>query len=139
VVAGPSGRREIPAADFFVTHFLTTLQLGELVVETTWPRHAGPVAFEELALRTGDYALSMVAVAGTTVAVGAVTERPTVLTAVRELLEAGTPGDGLAREAGRLAATLVDPPGTIHASPEYLRHVTGVLVERALRRAWTSS
>ena len=60
----PHGRREIATDDFFVTHYLTTLAPGELVVETSWPR---PVegegsAFEELALRAGDYALAMVAV-----------------------------------------------------------------------------
>jgi len=143
VAAGPAGRREIPAADFFVTHYLTTLQPGELVVETLWPaRQPGAgYAFEELSLRAGDYAQAMVAVAGTTVAVGAVTDRPTVLDEVVALLEgAGTDSsDQLAREAGALAARLVDPPGTIHATPSYLRHLTGVLVERALRRAWTSS
>ena len=41
-----------------------------------------------------------------------------------------------AREAGRLAADAVDPPGSIHASAAYLRHLTGTLVERALLRAW---
>ncbi len=133
------GRREIPAAEFFVTHYLTTLEPDELVVETVWPAHDGPFAFEELALRAGDYALSMVAVAGTTVAVGAVTDRPTILDDVSRLVAEAPRGDDLAREAGALAATLVDPPGTIHASPDYLRHLTGVLVERALRRAWTSS
>jgi CO/xanthine dehydrogenase FAD-binding subunit len=141
VAAGPSGRREIAAAEFFVTHYLTTLQPGELVVETVWPS-AQPdqrFAFEELSLRTGDYAQSMVAVSGTTVAVGAVTDRPTVLHEVNAMLDGGEPGDELAREAGALAARLVDPPETIHATSAYLSHLTGVLVERALKRAWTSS
>ena len=141
VAEGPSGRREIPARDFFVTHYLTTLQPGELVVETVWPaarpheRHA----FEELSLRAGDYAQSMVAVSGTAVAVGAVTDRPTVLEEVVTLLDGEEPSDELAREAGALAARLVDPPATIHASSAYLKHLTGVLLERALTRAWTSS
>jgi aerobic carbon-monoxide dehydrogenase medium subunit len=141
VAEGAGGRREIPAADFFVTHYLTTLQPGELVVETIWPaaRPGQSYAFEELSLRAGDYAQAMVAVAGTTVAVGAVTDRPTVLAEVGDLLAGGSQGDELAREAGALAARLVDPPGTIHATPAYLRHLTGVLVERALKRAWTSS
>src|SRR4029078_11705734 len=34
VVDGPGGRREIPAEEFFVTHFTTALTTGELVVET---------------------------------------------------------------------------------------------------------
>jgi CO/xanthine dehydrogenase FAD-binding subunit len=132
-------RREIPARDFFVTHYLTVLEPGELVVETVWPAPEWPAAFEELALRAGDYALAMVAVCGTTVAVGAVSDKPTVLEEVSELLAGAEPSDQLARAAGSLAAQLVDPPGTIHATPAYVRHVTGALVERALRRAWTSS
>jgi aerobic carbon-monoxide dehydrogenase medium subunit len=141
VVDGPSGRRELTPQDFFVTHYLTTLQPGEIVVETVWPTAIGGVgaAFEEFALRAGDYALSMVAVHGATVAVGAVTDRPTVLDEVGMLLRGSDPSGELAREAGALAARLVDPPGHIHAGPEYLRHLTGVLVERALRRSWKSS
>ena len=132
-------RREIPADVFFVTHFTTVLEPGELVVATLWPVREEPAAFEELALRAGDFALCMVAVSGGTVAAGAVTDRPTVLGEVVSLLAGEAPSDELAREAGALAAGLVDPPGHAHASGDYLRHVTGVLVERALRRAWTSS
>jgi carbon-monoxide dehydrogenase medium subunit/2-furoyl-CoA dehydrogenase FAD binding subunit len=131
--------RDIPAREFFVTHYLTTLEPGELVTETVWPGGAPQVAFEELALRTGDYALSMVAVNGTTVAVGAVTDRPLVLEEVGALLDGREVTAELAAEAGALAASLVDPAGHVHASPAYLKHLTGVLVERALRRAWTSS
>ena len=43
--------------------FTTTLEPGELVVASTWPASAAACAFEELALRAGDYALAMVAVA----------------------------------------------------------------------------
>jgi CO/xanthine dehydrogenase FAD-binding subunit len=141
VAEGPAGRRQIAAAEFFVTHYLTTLRPEELVVETVWPSAlpGQSFAFEELALRAGDYAQCMVAVCGETVAVGAVTDRPTVLDEVTAMLAAAAPGDELAREAGSLAARLVDPPGTIHATTAYLRHLTGVLVERALKRAWTSN
>lgn len=146
VAASTAGRRAFPAEELFVTHYTTTLRPGELLVETVWPapgdgRH---VAFEELALRAGDYALSMVAVVlrvddaivrEARVAVGAVTARPTVLAEVGALLEGNAVTEEVAREAGALAATLVDPPGGIHASPAYLRHLTGVLVERAVRRA----
>ncbi len=139
VVQGPTGAREIAAAEFFVTHYTTALRPGELVVETRWPVRREPCAFEELSLRHGDYAQAMAAVCGTTVAVGAVTDRPTVLGEVGALLAGAEPSDELAREAGRLAARLVDPPGTIHATAAYLKHLTGVLVERALRSAWRSS
>jgi carbon-monoxide dehydrogenase medium subunit len=134
-------RREIPAAEFSVTHFHTALEPGELVTATLWPRPlpGERFAFAELALRAGDFALAMCAVRlgphGGTVAVGAVTDRPVVLGEVGALLVGAEAGPALAAEAGALSRTLVDPPGSIHATPAYLKHVTGVLVERALREA----
>jgi carbon-monoxide dehydrogenase medium subunit len=145
VVEGPAGRREIPAGEFFVTHFLTTLGPGELVVETRWPLPgAESSAFEEVALRTGDFAQSMCAavirrdehglVAEASIAVGAVVDRPTRLGEVEQLL-VGSTGADAAADAGALAARLVDPPGSVHASPRYLRSLTGELVGRAIARA----
>lgn len=146
VVDGPSGRRVIAADEFFVTHFTTALGAGELVVETVWPLVATgeSCAFEELALRAGDFAQSMVAVAlrrgadgrvvDASVAVGAVSDRPIRLRDVETLL-VGTSGAEAARDAGSLAASLVDPPGSIHASARYLRALTGALTTRAIERA----
>jgi CO/xanthine dehydrogenase FAD-binding subunit len=142
VAAGGSvltDRREIPAADFFVTHFHTVLEPGELVTATVWPRPgAGErFAFAELALRAGDFALAMCAVRlapeGATVAVAAVTDRPVVLEDVGALVGGQDVGPELAAEAGALAAGLVDPPGSNHATPAYLPHLPGVLAPRAPR------
>ena len=147
VAEGPDGRREIQAEAFFVTHYATTLAPGELVVETTWPlaaEHEGS-AFEELALRAGDYGLAMAAVVlrriegvarDVRVRVGAVTDRPTALNDVEHSVDGAPVTSASAREAGALAAAAVDPPPTIHASARYLRELTGTLVERALVRAW---
>jgi CO/xanthine dehydrogenase FAD-binding subunit len=145
VAQGSRGRREIDAADFFVTHFTTTLEPGELLVETVWPPEGDgeASAFEELALRTGDFAQSMAAVVlrredgavvEARVGVGAVTGLPTRLTEVETLL-VGSPGVESAADAGALAARLVDPPSTTHASSGYLRSLTGTLVRRAIERA----
>ena len=142
VAEGASGRREVPAEEFFVTHYLTTLGSGELVVETAWPLAAEDEAssFEEFALRAGDFAQSMVAVllrrndgvvAAARVAVGAVTDRPTRLREVEELL-VGSSGADAAGDAGALAARLVDPPSTTHASGRYLKALTGTLAARAI-------
>ena len=146
VVDGPDGRREIPASELFVTHFTTALRVGELVVETVWPLAAAGErsAFAEHALRAGDFAQSMAAVvlrrdeagrvASASVAVGAVTDRPTRLDEVEALL-AGSVGAEAAAEAGALAGRLVDPPGSTHASARYLRALTGTLVTRAIEGA----
>jgi CO/xanthine dehydrogenase FAD-binding subunit len=146
VAEGPEGRREIPADAFFVTHFTTVLRPDELVVETVWPlAHPDETsAFAESALRVGDFAQSMVAavlrrdaagvVTAASVAVGAVTGRPTRLAEVEALL-VGSRGADAAADAGALAARLVDPPATIHASAAYLRALTGTLTTRAIEKA----
>jgi CO/xanthine dehydrogenase FAD-binding subunit len=147
VAEGPGGRREIAPDAFFVTHYLTTLEPGEIVVETTWPQPAENegTAFAEFALRAGDYGLAMVAVVlrrvddvarEVRVRVGAVTDRPTALTEVELAVEGAPVTTASAREAAALAAQAVDPPDSIHASAGYLRHLTGTLVERALLHAW---
>ena len=129
VADGPAGRREIPADEFFVTHYLTTLQPGELVVETVWPaargRRASPSRSSHFA--PGDYAQCMVAVARRSTSRRRRRHRPPDR-ARRRASPAGRRRAGRRARAGggALAARLVDPPGSIHASPAYLRHLTGV-------------
>jgi 2-furoyl-CoA dehydrogenase FAD binding subunit len=138
-----SSGREIDADAFFVAHFTTTLEPGELITATVWPQ-GGAVGFAEFALRHGDYALSMCAcslrvddgvVHSARIGVGSVVDRPILL----ELDVAGAAADEhTAREAGAAAAQLVDPPGNLHASSAYLKHITSVVVERALMQAFAA-
>jgi 2-furoyl-CoA dehydrogenase FAD binding subunit len=132
VAASAGGRREIPAGEFFVTHFTTELKPDELLVETVWPRPepGWGYAFEELAQRHGDYALCMCAAAAggdeLRVGLGSVVDRPTLVEVDPE-------------RPGESAAEQVDPPGHLHAPPEYLRQLVRVLVDRAVRRARESA
>jgi 2-furoyl-CoA dehydrogenase FAD binding subunit len=120
--------RDIPASAFFLAPFTTALDPDELVVETRWPapRQGWGYAFQELSQRRGDYALCMAAAAASEtelrVAVGSVVDRPTLLEVDPE-------------RPGESAAALVEPWGGLHASPEYLRHLVRVLVDRAARLA----
>ena len=128
VAQSRAGRRAIGAADFFTGTFETALEPGELLVETVWPVHEGGCAFEELSLRHGDYALAMCAVVaegdGLRVALGSVVDRPLLVEC---------PPDP--EEAAEAAAAAADPVETIHATAEYRRHATRVLVRRATERA----
>jgi CO/xanthine dehydrogenase FAD-binding subunit len=140
-----TSRRTIPAEDFFVTHFTTALEADELVVATTWPRprRGEGSAFEEFAVRHGDFALAAAAcvlrvedarVTEARLAVGSVTDRPEPVDA--SFLIGAAVDPGVAREAGAAVAATVDPPGSLHGSPEYRRRLVAVLVERAVGRAW---
>jgi carbon-monoxide dehydrogenase medium subunit len=143
-----TSRRTIPASEFFVTHFTTTLDPDELVIATGWPRvqpgQGG--AFEEFAVRHGDFALASAActlhvqegrVTEARLAVGSVMNRP-------ELVDAGPlVGHAVDVEAARTIAAAVaasiDPPPNLHGTPDYRRHLTEVLVERVVSRAWAAA
>jgi carbon-monoxide dehydrogenase medium subunit len=128
VVASTRGRREIPAEELFLGPYTTTLAPDELLVETVWPAlgQGDGFAFDELAQRGGDYALCMAAahVHGdeARVVVGSVVPAPTVL-------------EVDPRRPGESAAEQVAPWGSIHASPEYLKNLVRVLVDRVVARA----
>jgi carbon-monoxide dehydrogenase medium subunit len=128
VVASTRGRREIPADELFLGPYSTALAADELIVEIAWPHLGGSdvFAFDELAQRGGDYALCMAAahVGAETlrVVVGSVTPIPTMLE-----VDPAHPGES--------AAEQVEPWGSIHASPKYLRNLVRVLVDRVVARA----
>jgi CO/xanthine dehydrogenase FAD-binding subunit len=137
--------RTIPAGEFFVTHFTTALAADELVVATAWPRRreGDGYAFEEFALRHGDFALVTAAcaltvengrVARARLAVGSVTDRPELLET--DALLGQSVDAEVAREVGAVAAAAVDPPANVHASSEYRRQLVATLVGRAVGRAW---
>jgi carbon-monoxide dehydrogenase medium subunit len=140
--------RTIPAAEFFVTHFTTTLEPDELVIATKWPRlepgEGG--ALEEFAVRHGDFALASAAcvlhvedarVTDVRLAVGSVTDRPELVDATALV---GHPVDAdAARSIAAEVASSVDPPPNLHGSPDYRRRLIEVLVERVVTRAWAAA
>jgi len=128
VAASARGRREIAAADFFVSHFTTHLEPDELVIETVWPTDGDGWghAFEELAQRHGDFAVCMAGAAARgpelRVVLGAVVDRPALID-----VDPDAPGES--------AAAQVEPFDNLHASGKYLRNLVRVLVDRAVARA----
>jgi CO/xanthine dehydrogenase FAD-binding subunit len=139
--------RWIPAGDFFLGLFTTALEPGELLVEIEIPP-AGPgsgSAFLEVARRHGDYGLAGFAghvaldAAGRCRLVRAVllgvSEGPLMVAAAGTLVGEPPSSERIATVAERLEQQL-DPPGDIHASPDYRRHLALVLVKRGLALAF---
>jgi carbon-monoxide dehydrogenase medium subunit len=144
VVIGPGGRRTIPAGDFFVSHFTTSLEPDELLVEVRYPRLEDGDGWEfvEFSRKNGDFAVAAVAVEvrrrngrleQARVGVAGVGERPWRATGAEERLT----GDDLtpeliqraARDAGEQAAAAADG---------YRGHVVATLTRRALETATTT-
>jgi len=147
VLAGSSGRRTVPAAEFFTGALSTVLATDELIVEIRLP--AWPAkrrwAFEEFALRRGDFALAGIAAfydqdasgraTNTHIGIIGACNRPHRLPNAEAALNGKAVDADVIRAAAAAAMAEIDPPGDLHASAAYRRSLAGTLLERALARA----
>jgi carbon-monoxide dehydrogenase medium subunit len=146
-VAGPTGIREVHAADLFETYFTTTLAPDEILTGVRSPLRGGSSGscFLEVARRHGDFALAGVAamvnmvdesrVGSVRIALIGVRDTAVRALAAEAMLEGADPTGGSFAEAAHAAAADLDPVSDLHGSAEHRRHVARVLVERALRLA----
>lgn len=145
-VLGPSGRRVVPAADFFHGFLETDLSFDEMVIDARLSDQFPHAGFQEFARRHGDFA---VVAAATALALedGVVSDARVVLggvgaTVVRSLAAEGAlrgapAGDAAFAAAAEAAAADIEPSEDIQGSAEYRKHLAQVLVHRALREAVT--
>jgi 2-furoyl-CoA dehydrogenase FAD binding subunit len=145
-VAGPRGRRRVPAADFFVGPMTTTVEPDEVLVAVDLPV-AGPAegyGFAEIARRHGDFALAGVvtrvragddgAVLDARLTGFGISDRP-VTRDVTALLRETADGPELRAATEELAREVVDTGGDTHGSTGYRRRLFSVLAARELTRA----
>ncbi len=140
VIAGPRGRRQIAADEFFLGPFATAMAADEILIEITVPPQRGASwGFAEVARRAGDFAIAGVCglLGGETparlVAFGA-DDRPIRMTASEKLLtNAAAVTADVAIAASAAAMRGVSPADDVHASADYRRHLVGVLTERVIR------
>ena len=138
--------RWVPAQEFFLGLFATVLEPGELLIEIEIPP-GGPgsgSAFLEVARRHGDYALAGFAGQVALDLDGRCRSARAALLGVSEgpLMVEAAPLPGEMPSSERIAAVAerveqeLDPPGDIHASSAYRRHLAAVLTKRGLTLAF---
>ncbi|WP_199435346.1 FAD binding domain-containing protein [Qaidamihabitans albus] len=145
LVAGPAGRRTVPAADFFDDFFTTAMSPEEILVEVRVPKHTGWHAHYEKFNRVAQ-AWSMVAVAATVrTEGGTIAEARVGLTnmasvpvrarGVEQALvgQAATPET--IRAAAEHAAEGTNPTVDGNADVEYRQQLARVLTGRAISAA----
>lgn len=145
VLRGPGGERRVPAEQFFLSHFTTALSPSEMVAAVRVPvkRPGEGHGFEELARKTGDFAVvavaAVVSLTDTTVeraaiAVAGVGGRPIRLPGAEAALCSQAPSDEVLADLGSaVTAEVAALLGT--ESDDYRAHVAGVLATRALKKA----
>ncbi|ASU77363.1 carbon monoxide dehydrogenase [Actinopolyspora erythraea] len=145
VVAGPSGRRTVPAAEFFVDYFTTTLESNEVLVEVRIPKYTGWRAHYEKFNRVAQ-AWSVVGVAATVLVRDGVVARarvgltnmgatPVRAHGVEQALVGSPPTEEAVRRAAAHATEGTQAGSDASAEADYREHLAEVLTGRALATA----
>lgn len=147
VAHGPDGERVIPADEFFLLPYDTTLDENELLTELRVPTpaaHEGS-AYHKLKRKVGDYAMVGSAVRLVLDDEGRIENAGIGLTAVditnvratdaEDHLEGERPGSDLFKRAGELAAEQSNPESDEHGDASYKERMVNVLTQRALADA----
>jgi len=139
-VAGVDGERTVPAEEFFVGVFETTVREGELLTKITVPA-GGKGSGDGMSGVTlgahGTYIANAAAsvVDGTwRIALGCVGAVPVRATAVESALSQGVDEASARAAVEGLGATL-DPPSDVHASADYRRSLAETSIVRAVLQA----
>jgi carbon-monoxide dehydrogenase medium subunit len=146
VLSGPSGMRTVPARDFYFGAYSTERAEDEILVAIEMPRPSGGSAYEKQKRKIGDYATAAAAVQ-MAAAGGKVTAASVAMTNLSDVpvwsaaAGAALVGTDCGPEAVKaaVAAMLADinPSADNRGPVEFKRHVAGVVLGRAIARAWS--
>lgn len=145
-LVGPDGERSIAARDFYEAAYMTAREDDEVLTAVTFSLPGGGHAYEKQKRKIGDYATAAAAVqivkdgglcASAAVAMTNLSDTPVFSDAAGAAL-VGTSVDEAAVKAA-VAAMLgdIDPSQDNRGPIAFKKHVAGVILGRAITRAWS--
>ncbi len=145
-LTGPQGSRDVKAREFYQSAYFTARKDDELLVAISFARPVGGYAYEKQKRKIGDYATAAAAVQ-IAVSGGRVTAADIAMTNLSDTpvysAAAGAALVGTACDAGAIkaavAAMLVDinPTADNRGPVEFKRHLAGIILGRAIARAFS--
>ncbi|WP_114964272.1 FAD binding domain-containing protein [Alkalilacustris brevis] len=144
-LAGPDGTRDVSARDFYEAAYMTAREDDEILVAISFPRHAPGYAYEKQKRKIGDYATAAAAVLieaeggkvkSASVAMTNLSDVPVYSEGAGAAL-LGTACDAAALDAAVIAMLGdIDPMEDNRGPVAFKQHVAGVILRRAIERAW---
>ncbi len=146
IVSGPSGERQIAAADFFVDYLTTVLGPGEILTGIRVPKLGKEWGYRYEKFHRTAQAWAIVGVAAlarrsngqvTEARVGLTNMGPVPIraTAVEAAVAGADASAATLTAAAAAAADGTNPPADLHGAPDYRSHLARVLTGRALAAA----
>ncbi len=145
-VVGPDGSRDVRAREFFESAYMTAREDDEILTRITFARPPAGHAYEKQKRKIGDYATAAAAVllerdggtcSAASVAMTNLSDTPIWSEAAGDAI-VGSTCDGAALDAAVAAALAdIDPAEDNRGPVEFKRHVAGIIIRRAIQRAWS--
>ena len=143
---GANGERSVPARDFYEAAYMTAREDYEVLTLVTIPLPKGGYAYDKQKRKIGDYATAAAAVqivndggtcSAASIAMTNLSDTPIFSEAAGAAL-VGTSVDDAAIKAA-MAAMLgdIDPSEDNRGPVAFKKHVAGVILRRAIERAWS--
>jgi carbon-monoxide dehydrogenase medium subunit len=144
VIESASGRREVPARDFFHGYFTTALNEGELLRSIRVPPLASAgVGYSTVAVGADSKAIARAAavvsgngtIEAARVVLACVSPAPMRHAGMEEALRGAPATVEIVRAAAQLVGDDLEPLGDVHGSAEYRRQMARVVARRAVMQA----
>lgn len=147
VLQSPSGKRTVPADDFFIDFYTTALKANEVLTEirVPLPPSGAGTAYAKLGHPASGYVVVSAGVlvihqpsgrcASARVAIGGLSSCPLRAAATEAALHGQPLTPAVIAAAAAKAAEGADPDGDTYASADYKRHVATVYARRAIEGA----
>ncbi|MEO0387300.1 MAG: FAD binding domain-containing protein, partial [Pseudomonadota bacterium] len=145
-LVGPEGSRDVPARAFYEAAYMTARADDEVLTAVSIPRPKGGFAYEKQKRKIGDYATAAAAVqmvrAGETCASAAIamtnlSDTPVFSAAAGAALEGTRVDDAAIKTAVAAMLADIDPTEDNRGPVAFKKHVAGVILSRAIARAWS--
>ena len=145
-LVGSDGSRTVQARDFYEAAYMTDRDDEEILTQISFKATSGGYAYEKQKRKIGDYATAACAVliekadgkvSSASVAMTNLSDVPVFSSAANEAL-VGTACDKDAVKAAVAAAVAdIDPTEDNRGPVDFKIHVAGVIISRAIERAWS--
>jgi carbon-monoxide dehydrogenase medium subunit len=140
-IRSTGGERVVPAEAFFVGVYETAVSEGELLTRISIPTRTPDTGDAMDGVTLGAHGTYVANAAATVVdgawriAIGCVAAVPVRATAIEQRLSGAEVTEESARAAVEGLGASLDPPGDVHATADYRRHLAEVSTVRAVLRA----
>jgi carbon-monoxide dehydrogenase medium subunit len=145
-LVGPDGSRDVAARDFYHSAYMTERSDDDILTQITFAPPAGGFAYEKQKRKIGDYATAAAAVqltksggtvAGASIAMTNLSDTPVWSEAAGAALVGSTCGAEAVMQSVAAMLGDIDPQQDNRGPIDFKRHVAGVILARAIARAWS--